>query len=78
MQKFISTALATIGTASLLFLNTIFGTLIGAISAAVIGLVFGKVILQIFASIGIEGFTMWQIGAFLGFISGFFSHKSKD
>ena len=36
------------------------------------GLFFGDSILDILAKFGIEGYTMWQIGIFLGFISGFF------
>ena len=37
-----------------------------------IGLFFGESILQILAQLGIEGFSMWQIGVFMGFFSGFF------
>ena len=36
------------------------------------GLFFGESILGILAKFGIEGYTMWQIGIFMGFFSGFF------
>ena len=36
------------------------------------GLFFGDSILDILAKFGIEGYTMWQIGIFMGFFSGFF------
>ena len=54
------------------FLTVIITVLIGAVSAWIIGLFFGKTILAIFAAIGIKGFTMWELGAFLGFVAGFF------
>jgi len=53
-------------------LAVIAGTLIGAFMGWFVGLFFSKTILGILAAIGIEGFKMWQIGAFLGFVSGFF------
>ena len=37
-----------------------------------IGLFFGDGILEILSAMGIEGFSMWQIGIFMGFFSGFF------
>ena len=46
--------------------------LLGAYLGWFIGLFFGKAIIGIFAQIGISGFSMWQIGAFLGFVSCFF------
>ena len=54
------------------FFYAIFGVLIGVISGWFVGLFFGDTILAIFAAIGIKGFAMWQIGAFLGFVSSFF------
>ena len=55
-----------------LFIVVSFGTLIGALSGWVVGLFFGDTILGILACLGITGFKMWQIGAFLGFVGGFF------
>ena len=46
----------------------------GAFLGWFIGLFFGETIIGIFAQIGIVGFSMWQIGAFLGFISCFFKN----
>ena len=54
------------------FLYALCGTIIGAFTGWVVGLFFGKPILAILAAIGIEGFTMLQIGAFLGFVGSFF------
>lgn len=69
---------AIIGT---FFFLIILNTLLGAISGWVVGLVFGETILAIFAKIGITGFTMFQIGAFLGFVGSFFKtsyHKESN
>ena len=53
----------------------VIGTLFGAVIGWVVGLFFGKAILGVLACIGIKGFSMWQIGAALGFIGGFFTRK---
>ncbi len=47
-------------------------TFMGAVSGWFIGLFFEETILGILSSLGISGFSMWQIGAFLGFVGGFF------
>ena len=54
------------------FITVVVSTLIGAISGWTVGLFFGDTILAVLATIGISGFTMWQIGAFLGFVASFF------
>lgn len=53
----------------------VIGTFFGAVIGWVVGLFFGKAILGVLACIGIKGFSMWQIGAALGFIGGFFTRK---
>lgn len=57
----------------------VFGVLVSVLFGAVIGwfvgLFFGKTILAVLAGIGIKGFSMWQIGATLGFLGGFFNRK---
>lgn len=53
----------------------VISTLFGAVIGWVVGLFFGKAILGVLACIGIKGFSMWQIGAALGFIGGFFTRK---
>ena len=60
-----------------MFLGCILGTLFGAFAGWVVGLIFGKTILSFFAAIGITGFKMWQIGASLGFIGGFFNSSTN-
>lgn len=47
--------------------------ILSAIFGWVIGLFFGKAILGILSQIGISGYSMWQIGAFMGFVASFFS-----
>ena len=54
------------------FLYAVIGTIIGALTGWVVGIFFGTPILAILSAIGIEGFTMAQIGAFLGFVGSFF------
>ena len=67
--QFIGGCLTTL----LIFLLTIIGsTLIGALVGWVVGWFFGQIILDFFAAIGIEGFTMAQLGAVLGFVGSFF------
>lgn len=53
----------------------VISTLFGAVIGWFVGLFFGKAILGILACVGIKGFSMWQIGAALGFIGGFFTRK---
>lgn len=43
----------------------------GVLCGWVVGLVYGETILGIAAQLGVRGVEMWQIGAFLGFVSGF-------
>lgn len=61
-----------------IFLGCIIGTLFGAFSGWLIGLFFENTIIGILASLGITGFKMWQIGAFLGFVSGFFKSTTVN
>jgi integral membrane sensor domain MASE1 len=50
----------------------IFGPLIGALTGALVGLFFSTPILHVLSQAGLEGVTMWQVGATLGFVGGFF------
>lgn len=62
----------------LVFLGiTLLMPVLGAVVGWSVGLLFGETILGIFAAMGITGFKMWQIGAFLGFVSGFFKQVAK-
>lgn len=55
-----------------LALLVILGTLLGACTGWFIGLFFGETILATLSGFGASGFTMWQLGATLGFIGPFF------
>lgn len=46
--------------------------LVGALFGWITGLFFGNTILGILADFDISGYSMWQIGAFLGFVGSFF------
>jgi integral membrane sensor domain MASE1 len=50
----------------------VFGPLIGALTGAIVGLFFSTPILHVLSQAGLEGVTMWQLGATLGFVGGFF------
>lgn len=57
------------------FFFVIVGTLFGGIAGWMVGLVFGDTILGIAAQVGIKNVTMFQFGAFLGFVGGFLKTK---
>ena len=57
------------------FLLAAFSTLFGAVLGWFVGLFFGKAMVGVLACVGIKGFSMWQIGATLGFIGGFFCRR---
>ena len=68
--------LAVVGAAVLAPIALVFlivlGTLLGACTGWLVGLFFGETILATLAGFGASGFTMWQLGATLGFIGPFF------
>lgn len=53
----------------------ILGTLVGALAGWTVGLVFGDTILGILGQVGIHNVTMFQFGAFMGFVGGFLKTK---
>jgi membrane protein DedA with SNARE-associated domain len=59
------------GIIGLIMFAVILGTLFGAISAWFIGLFFGDTILHVLGQFGVHDVTMWQLGAFFGFLSGY-------
>ena len=63
--------------ALLIMVAVILSTVAGAFVGWLVGLFFDETILGIFACLGITGYKMWQIGAFLGFVGGFFHSTIK-
>ena len=67
-------ALMAIGLVMLTIVMVILGTLFGGIAGWIVGLFFTDTIMQTLNRVGVDtmGMTMWQLGATLGFVSGFF------
>ena len=67
-------ALMAIGLVMLIIVMVIMGTLFGGIAGWIVGLFFTDTIMQTLNRVGVDtmGMTMWQLGATLGFVSGFF------
>ena len=63
-------ALASV--AAVLFLAALIGTVVGAFAGWVVGLFFTNTITTVLAALGVTGVKVWQLGAFLGFVGGFF------
>ena len=59
---------------AVVFILVILGTLFGGIAGWIVGLFFTDTIMNTLNRIGVDtmDMTMWQLGATLGFISGFF------
>jgi hypothetical protein len=50
-------------------------TFFGAVAGWIVGLFFGDTILGVVSQFGLRGITMWQFGAFMGFVGGFLKTK---
>ena len=74
-MKLIAILFQWLGLALVWIILPVISTFFGAVIGWFVGLFFGKAILGILACVGIKGFSMWQIGAALGFIGGFFTRK---
>lgn len=72
MTKFLTGVAAVIVAFIVIFICIPLRTLFGGIVGWVTGIFFGTTILAILNQVGVHGFTMWQIGLFLGFVSAFF------
>lgn len=70
--KFFGGAVLAIG--GIMFF-VVLGTLMGTVSGWIVGLLFGDTILGIASQLGIRNVSMWQLGAFLGFVGGFLKTK---
>jgi len=63
----------------LIFFAPVIGVLIGAFSGWVVGLFFAETIMTTLAGFGFSAsVSMWQLGATLGFIGGFFRISRRD
>lgn len=58
-----------------IFFAVILGTAFGALAGWVVGIFFSETILGILGQLGIHNITMWQFGAFMGFIGGYMKTK---
>lgn len=74
MGQVLAGAAMAVGVVLLVILMVILGTLFGGIAGWIVGLFFTDTILSTLNRFGVDtmGMTMWQLGATLGFISGFF------
>ncbi len=75
MEKFVTAmggALVVIGA---IFVLIPLGTLAGAGVGWLVGLFFSDSILGVANAMGIHGITMWQFGAFMGFVGSFLKTK---
>ena len=74
MGQVIAGALTAVGVIAVIIVLVILGTLFGGIAGWIVGLFFTDTIMTTLARFGIDvsGMSMWQLGATLGFISGFF------
>lgn len=57
------------------FFFVILGTFLGGVAGWIVGLAFADTILGILAQIGVHNVTMFQFGAFMGFVGGFLKTK---
>lgn len=67
-------ALMAVGLVMLIIVMVILVTFFGGVAGWIVGLFFTDTIMQTLNRVGVDtmGMTMWQLGATLGFISGFF------
>lgn len=75
MDKFIiAIGSMAVGIAGIFFV-VILSTLMGTLAGWVVGLFFSETILGILGQMGIRNISMWQFGAFMGFVGGFLKTK---
>jgi hypothetical protein len=75
MDKFAKVVGAALLTLSSIVVLVTLGTLFGAVSGWIVGLFFSDTILGILSQLGVHNITMWQFGAFMGFVGGFLKTK---
>ena len=74
MGQAVAGAFMALGLVMLIIVMVILGTFFGGVAGWIVGLFFTDTIMGTLNRIGVDtmGMTMWQIGATLGLISGFF------
>ena len=74
MGQAIAGAFMAVGLVLLVIVMVILGTFFGGVAGWIVGLFFTDTIMQTLNRIGVDtmGMSMWQLGATLGFVSGFF------
>lgn len=73
MNKIAALVIGAIGLGVLvLVMAPLLGTLLGALTGWIVGWFFSETVLGFLAMLGIKGMVMWEIGAALGFVGGFF------
>lgn len=74
MKELLAGAAMAVGLVLLIIVVVILGTVFGGIAGWIVGLFFTDTIMDTLNRFGIDtmGMSMWQLGATLGFISGFF------
>ncbi len=78
MNGFIKTGIALTLVAFIMFVAVLSGTVMGWFAGWVVGLFFSDMLLPIFTAIGLKGFTLAHLGAFFGFVGGFFkAHQTN-
>lgn len=74
MGQVLAGAGLAVGFVLLVIVAVILGTFFGGVAGWIVGLFFTDTIMGTLNRIGVDtmGLTMWQLGATLGFVSGFF------
>lgn len=74
MGQAIAGAFMAVGLVLLVIVMVILGTFFGGVAGWIVGMFFTDTIMQTLDRFGVDtgAMTMWQLGATLGFVSGFF------
>ena len=61
-----------------LVVGVLMRTIVGALAGWIVGWFFGNTLLAIANQLGIHKVATWQLGAALGFVSGFFDYRFSN
>ena len=78
MEKFIAAILVSAGVAALVFFGVVMRTVFGAITGWAVYLLFPETFGTAMKIAHIESMELWQVGAVLGFVGGYFSVSSSS